>query len=173
MSRFKDFDSPKDVAYIGKSNDIQVRTLAWLDIELFSNLKKANQDHISNWEIRYTPNPGMGATEFGVWLGETPIGMITLWDIDKIQHVCKVSYWIDKDHCNKGYMTKALDHVLGFATTVLSIERFLAPVQLDNEASVKVLEKLNFSKLGPAVYESLDGTLTTHYIYVRNTDANL
>jgi RimJ/RimL family protein N-acetyltransferase len=173
MARFRDFDSDGTEVYDKVDGDLHVRTMAWSDINVFSELQNKNKAHISKWEITYQINPGMTSIDFGVWLGENAIGKITLWNIDKIQNVCKVSYWIDADHSGKGYMTTALDFVVSYAFSNLNMFEIVVPVQPGNDPSIRVLEKLKFTRLGQSVFETLDGRLVTHYIYVRNVNANL
>jgi RimJ/RimL family protein N-acetyltransferase len=173
MSRFKDFDETKPVAYSNTNGELQVRSMSWYDINTFADLQLRNKEHLFPWEIAYRSKSGTSVSEYGIWLGDVPIGKITLWNIDKLENSCKLSYWVDQDYCNKGYMTKALDYVISYASSNLGIKSYLAPVQDSNNSSIRVLEKLQFNRLGPAVYETLDGTLINHYIYSRNTDANL
>ena len=173
MARFRDFDSDGTEVYDKVDGDLHVRTMAWSDINVFSELQNKNKAHISKWEITYQINPGMTSIDFGVWLGENAIGKITLWNIDKIQNVCKVSYWIDADHSGNGYMTTALDFVVSYAFSNLNMFEIVVPVQPRNDPSIRVLEKLKFTRLGQSVFETLDGRLVTHYIYVRNVNANL
>jgi RimJ/RimL family protein N-acetyltransferase len=173
MARFKNFDTNDVQVFSKKDGELTVRTMAWSDINTFSDLRNKNKDHVSKWEIVYLGNPATTSIDFGIWLGDTPIGKVTLWNVDKIQGSSKVSYWIDQDHCGNGYMTKALNDVVEYAFANLNIKEISAPVQLDNEISISLLEKLQFTKLGRSVYETLDGTLVTHYVYVRNLNANL
>jgi RimJ/RimL family protein N-acetyltransferase len=173
MTRFRDFDTNDVQVFSKKYEDLNVRTMAWSDINTFSDLKEKNKDHVSRWEITSLGGPTTTSIDFGIWLGDIPIGKITLWSFDKVQGRSKVSYWLDQDYCGNGYMTKALGIVVDYAFSNLNIKEISAPVQLDNEISISLLEKLEFTKLGRSVFETLDGTLVTHYIYVRNLDGNL
>jgi RimJ/RimL family protein N-acetyltransferase len=173
MSRYRDFDADSSQVYDKVDGDLHVRTMAWSDINTFSELQHKNKEHIKAWEINYQSNPGMSSIDFGIWIGETPVGKVTLWNIDKVQGNCKASYWIDSEHCGNGYMTSALGDVVEYAFSNLNMFEIVVPVQPGNDPSIKVLEKLKFIRLGQSVYETLDGKLVSHYIYVRNIHANI
>jgi RimJ/RimL family protein N-acetyltransferase len=173
MTRFRDFDEKEVESYSSGDDELYVKSMAWSDIQLFADLHTKNKGHLRQWEIPYAVNAGMGVVDFGIWLGKVPVGKITLWNIDKIEGTSKVSYWIDEDLCGNGYMTKALSDVIEYTFSSLDIKKLVVPVQPDNQGSIRVLEKLNFTKLGRSVFKTVDDKLTTHYIYVRSIDADL
>lgn len=71
---------------------------------------------------------------------DTLIGLITL-DRDRIFPRAEVSYWIDESHRNQGYATEAVQGIIDYAFTELSINRLQATHFTDNPASGRVLEK--------------------------------
>ena len=65
-----------------------------------------------------------------------------------IQEEKNIGYWIDQKFWGKGIATEALKKFL----SIIPIRPLFARVAFDNIASIKVLEKCNFSKTGEDQY---------------------
>jgi ribosomal-protein-alanine N-acetyltransferase len=64
------------------------------------------------------------------------------------QHRANVGYDLQHEFWNKGYVTEALEAVIGFGFKQLGINRIEAEVMQGNTASERVLKKLGFTKEG-------------------------
>lgn len=75
-------------------------------------------------------------------------GMIHLGGINKRFKRAETGYWIGKEFRRKGMMSEALRLVVRFAFKELGLHRIAAYVFLDNEKSIKLLEKVGFRREG-------------------------
>ncbi len=77
------------------------------------------------------------------------IGRIALHSVDfGIQRSAGVSYWIDEDETNNGYITEALATLISFAFEECSLHRIWLAITKENKASTAVSKKLGFTKEG-------------------------
>ncbi|MEJ6949631.1 GNAT family N-acetyltransferase [Natronospora cellulosivora (SeqCode)] len=83
---------------------------------------------------------------WGIVLKETDklIGTCCLGDFNEGARRCEIGYDIAQKHWNKGYATEALKAVLSFGFNSMNLNRIEATITPGNNASIKVLEKLNF-----------------------------
>jgi [ribosomal protein S5]-alanine N-acetyltransferase len=76
------------------------------------------------------------------------IGIAELRDIDREHSVAEISYWLAATVWGKGYMSEALQPLLGFAFETLLLNRIEAYHMVRNPASGKVLAKNGFKPEG-------------------------
>ena len=102
-----------------------------------------------------------------------PIGDISMSHIIRgIMHSCFLGYKIDCEHAGKGYMTEALERVVGFAFDNLGLHRVEANIMPTNLASQRVVEKLGFVREGYSrQYLRINGSWADHLRYTRLNDA--
>jgi len=62
----------------------------------------------------------------------------------------ELGYWLGESHWGKGYMTEAARALVDAAHRTQQYETIAARALADNEASLRVLEKLGFHRLGKA-----------------------
>jgi [ribosomal protein S5]-alanine N-acetyltransferase len=80
----------------------------------------------------------------------------------------EISYDLDYKFWGKGIMLKSIKGILKFADFALQLVRVQATVIMDNERSVKVLERCGFSNEGILKkYEIVEGTHRDYYMYAR------
>jgi [ribosomal protein S5]-alanine N-acetyltransferase len=80
---------------------------------------------------------------------------------------CFLSYKIDEQEINKGYMTEAMRKVIEICFREYSLHRIEANVIPKNERSIRVLKKLGFIEEGRSPqYLKIKGTWTDHIHYV-------
>lgn len=77
-----------------------------------------------------------------------PVGSASIKGIDREGRKAELSYWIAPDEQGKGYATEAADLCLTHAFDELGLHKVWARTVGDNEASKKVLEKLDFQREG-------------------------
>ncbi|MSO65413.1 MAG: N-acetyltransferase [Alphaproteobacteria bacterium] len=115
--------------------------------------------------LAHPPSPS-GGCRFAVELRHTgeALGGISL-----LPHVLghELGYWLGKGYWRQGYATEAAKALLVFATQELSIRRFVAFVFDGNVASIRVVEKLGFHRIGVETIVRPGGGKQTVLRYVR------
>lgn len=122
-------NSPGFLQFIG---DRKVRTLA--DAETYLNngiLKNYNFQNFGLWQVVLKTN-------------NLPIGMCGLIKRPGLEHV-DLGFAFMPAHIRKGYAYEAAHATLHYAKTTLSITNILAITDLNNVASINLLNKLGFS----------------------------
>lgn len=77
-----------------------------------------------------------------------------------------VGYYIDRDRGGRGFATEAVRLVCRFAFTEADLHRVQAGVMIDNERSIRVLEKAGLRREGLALrYLQINGAWRDHYLY--------
>jgi len=80
----------------------------------------------------------------------------------------EISYDLDPDYWGKGVMLRSIKSILKFADNQLGIVRVQATVIIDNERSIKLLERCGFKKEGVMPkYEVVEGIHKDYYMYGR------
>jgi|GEM_PF-68177 len=82
----------------------------------------------------------------GQLIGEVILSEVVRYNLQS----CWIGYFLDKDFNGKGYMTEAVNLVVGYAFTELELHRIEAGVMPHNTGSMKVLLKAGFTKEGIA-----------------------
>jgi [ribosomal protein S5]-alanine N-acetyltransferase len=79
--------------------------------------------------------------------GETKlIGIICLWNIEKELNRAEVGYSLHYNYFGKGIMNEALLNVMKYGFEVMKLKRIDAYTNKENLASIKLLERNNFSR---------------------------
>jgi ribosomal-protein-alanine N-acetyltransferase len=87
---------------------------------------------------------------WGIELKDTKelIGICCLGDFDDGSRRAEIGYDIVQDKWNNGYATEAVEAIVKFGLREIDLNRIEAFITPGNDASVRVLEKLNFIKEG-------------------------
>ena len=81
---------------------------------------------------------------------------------------CYLGYSLDHEHQGQGFMTEALERLIGFAFEDLELHRLMANYQPDNSQSERLLERLGFEREGYARgYLKLAGEWRDHILTAR------
>jgi RimJ/RimL family protein N-acetyltransferase len=121
-------NEPSFLRYIG---DKQVR-----------NLEDARQ-YILNGPVASYQRHGLGLLLAELRESRTPIGMCGLLKRDELPEP-DIGFALMPDFWNKGFAFEAAAAVLQDAHDRLKLQRILAITSLDNDASIKLLERLGF-----------------------------
>lgn len=79
-----------------------------------------------------------------------------------------LGYWTGKPFAGKGYMSAAIAALVPFAHSMLRLRRIEAACLLSNAASIRLLEKMHFTREGTArQYLSIAGSWQDHLLYAR------
>ena len=76
------------------------------------------------------------------------IGIVHIMQLDTHHKKAQIGFVLAKDYWNNGYMTEALNKVLEYCFTVLSLNRIEALIITDNCAAVRVMEKVGMQHEG-------------------------
>ncbi|MFD1737975.1 GNAT family N-acetyltransferase [Bacillus salitolerans] len=166
---------------------VQLRFLERNDAEEFLELLLKNKDYWGRYEplrdeAYYTlekraieieenykdASNGRGYS-WGIFIdkGNTLIGDISLYGVKPTPFSSgSVGYSIDYDQAGNGYATEALRLVLAFAFDYAQLHRVQAGAALDNEGSIRVLEKVGFIQEGISRKNlKINGEWKDHYQY--------
>ena len=80
--------------------------------------------------------------------GGRVIGTVTLASIDLEHKRAEIGFMLARDRWRQGYMSEALSAVLDHAFDSMDLARIEADVDPDNEASLRLLERLGFQREG-------------------------
>lgn len=76
------------------------------------------------------------------------IGRINLRDIERKSHTARLGYRVAAASAGRGVTSIAVMQMLELARTQLQLAQVIAHVSVENPASVRVLEKCGFSRVG-------------------------
>ncbi len=80
----------------------------------------------------------------------------------------EISYDLDPEYWGNGLMLKSIKGIVQYSDVILGLKRIQAIVIIDNERSIKLLERCGFSKEGYLKkYEIVEGEHKDHYMYAR------
>jgi ribosomal-protein-alanine N-acetyltransferase len=99
--------------------------------------------------------------------GETLLGGVTLAHIQRgVTQSGVLGYWMGQPHAGKGLMTASVRAVATFAFDTLHLHRIEAACLPHNRPSIRLLEKVGFSREGYArKYLCIDGRWQDHILY--------
>ena len=86
--------------------------------------------------------------QFLVCQEETPVGFVFLFNIESQRDHAEIGLWIAPDEHGKGYGTEAIQLGLEYAFADHGLHKVLARVFEHNEASQRILKKLEFEQEG-------------------------
>ena len=98
---------------------------------------------------------------------EQLIGGLTLTNVRRgVTQSCAIGYWVGLPHAGRGYMTRAVQAVAGYAFDGLRLHRVEAACLPSNGASIRVLEKAGFQREGLARrYLKINGAWQDHVLF--------
>ncbi|WP_026607325.1 GNAT family N-acetyltransferase [Methylocapsa acidiphila] len=98
---------------------------------------------------------------------ESLLGGLTLGQVKRgVVQAATLGYWIGAPHAGKGYMSRAVRAVIGFAFGALRLHRIEASCLPHNVASTRLLERAGFQREGYArAYLRINGAWQDHLLY--------
>lgn len=95
-------------------------------------------------------------------------GSIDIHDIAEDYRHCDLGYWLDRDFTGKGIMTRTVAKLTDYCFDRLNMHRVVIKAAPENNASVAVAERLNFTREARLRDEQLlDGKWYDTFIYVK------
>jgi len=109
---------------------------------------------------------------FAIVVEDRMVGRIALSNIIRgAFHNAYLGYWVGAEHVRRGYATEAVRMAVEHAFGPLGLHRVQAAVMLDNEASLRVLDKAGFRREGVALrYLRIDGHWADHVLFAITAD---
>lgn len=77
-----------------------------------------------------------------------PIGSIDLFDFDPTNKRAGIGILISENEQNKGYASEALELLIKYCIDTLQLHQIYCNISIDNQASIKLFEKYNFTSIG-------------------------
>ncbi|MGI8983279.1 MAG: GNAT family N-acetyltransferase [Acidimicrobiales bacterium] len=173
---------------------VLLRPLVLGDFDGWREVRQRNRNWLSKWEPKPPPgqpddteskpafNARCGARErewqlgtgygFGIFVEGTLAGEINLSGVQRgpFQN-SYVGYWIDEAQAGKGYVPESLVAVARFAFEDLRLHRIQVAVIPRNNASRRVVEKLDLRDEGVAVrYLAINGRWEDHIRYALTSE---
>lgn len=88
------------------------------------------------------------AYNFAIVVDGEIVGGIGIQQLDYINQLAEVGYWVGKSYRRRGYGSQAVNLVLSFAFTKIKLHKVYARVYGPNVGSGKLLKKLGFKMEG-------------------------
>lgn len=97
------------------------------------------------------------------------VGGVTLTNLRRgAAQAGSLGYWMGEAFSGKGYMSAAVSALLPFSHGMLRLRRIEAACLASNVASIRLLEKMNFTREGVArQYLSIAGSWQDHLLFAR------
>lgn len=104
--------------------------------------------------------------------GAALLGGLTLSQIQRgVTQSGAIGYWMGERHANRGYMSDAVRTLVSYTFDTLRLHRIEAACLPHNAASIRLLEKVGFSREGYArSYLCIDGRWQDHLLYAMVND---
>jgi RimJ/RimL family protein N-acetyltransferase len=97
---------------------------------------------------------------FAVLLHDKPIGTVGLHH--RGPGAYEIGYWMRTDETRRGYTTEAARAAIDFAFSNLDTERIILNAGVENVPSLRVAQKLGFTRIGP-LSGGMDGGNGAHF----------
>jgi len=100
------------------------------------------------------------------------LGGVTLSNVRRgVTQSTSVGYWIGKNYAKQGYMSAAVSAIVPFVFDQLRLHRLEAACLPSNAASIRLLEKVGFTREGFARrYLRINGVWQDHFLYAMLSD---
>jgi ribosomal-protein-serine acetyltransferase len=162
---------------------IEVRLLRAHDADSLYDLTVRNRESLSPWMswmdgvidasdtyafLRGAEREAYEHSSFkaGIWETDTLIGCIDLHDIDWTNGIARIGYWLDKERCGHGIMTRAVHLLSEYAFEALDLHRIEIHVATHNHRSRRIPERLGFTLEGVLrEVQRLRGDCYDHALY--------
>ena len=176
-----------------QDGELTLRPLRYRDRDIWSQVRRINRDWLTSWEatrpeidgdgplpsynemIRYQNQEMKAGRSYsmGMWIADGDnqrfIGQVTLGGI--VMGAYRggyIGYWIDQRYAGRGYTTRAVVALTGYAFSVLKLHRIEINLRPENAASQKVAEKAGYFYEGMRPrYLHINGDWRDHSTYIK------
>jgi len=141
--RLRDESHARETFWLIKKNEDHLRPwMKWID------KVESVEDSVSNIELNIEEWDLKTDLHLGIFRDELLIGMISLHNIDYLNHKAYIGYWLDKDNEGRGIMTDSARAMIEYAYAELGMNRIEIRVGVNNVKSRAIPERLGFTQEG-------------------------
>jgi len=181
---------PKPLFEPCTSGGVVLSVPKWADFEEWVDLRQVNKDYLQRWEptwkdqhlTRHAYKAKLAhfknlisqddAYPFHVFRADDTNRFVGACNLTSVKRgslqSAHIGYWIGQAYGRNGYARAAVRVVSRFAFEDLGLHRITAAVQVENVASIKLLESAGFVQEGLArSYLKVDGAWQDHLIYAK------
>jgi ribosomal-protein-alanine N-acetyltransferase len=178
--------APSDNAIFVRGDGIYLRPGEMHDFDTWAGLRERSRTFLTPWEPTW-PGDDLTRAAFRRRLrrnqqeiendeaypflvfreDHTLLGGLTLGQVRRgVVQAATLGYWIGAPYAGKGFMSRAVRAVIGFAFATLRLHRIEASCLPHNVASIKLLERVGFTREGFArAYLRINGIWQDHLLY--------
>jgi len=147
------------------NNQLTLRMLSARDAEPLFNITEQSREYLKKWlpwlnDIKskedsltfiknsfrlYNNRKGITA---GIFLNNQLIGVVGFNDLDFVNKIGYIGYWLAKQYQGKGIMTQSVAALITYGFDELSLNRIDLRAAKENKASRAIAERLGFKKEG-------------------------
>ena len=116
--RLRDERHAKETFWLIKKNEEHLRPwMKWIDkVETVRDSMANIEANIEDWEMKTD-------LHLGVFKDELIVGMISLHNIDYLNHKAYIGYWLDEDNVGRGIMTDSVRALIEYGYAELELNR--------------------------------------------------
>ncbi len=94
------------------------------------------------------------------------LGNISVWHVSRLGRIGEIGYWVRTDSTSKGIASEGTDAMLSLGFSTLDLHKITLRIAVGNDASVRVAEKLGFTREGILREElRINGTWVDHVLF--------
>lgn len=94
------------------------------------------------------------------------LGNISVWHVSRLGRIGEIGYWVRTDATSKGIASEGTDAMLSLGFSTLNLHKITLRIAVGNDASVRVAEKLGFTREGILREElRINGAWVDHVLY--------
>jgi len=141
--KLRDESHAKETYWLIKKNEEHLRPwMKWIDkVESVDDSIANIELNIEEWELKTD-------LHLGIFRDELIIGMISLHNIDYLNHKAYIGYWLDEDNVGRGIMTDAVRTLIEYGYAELELNRIEIRAGVHNLKSRAIPERLGFVQEG-------------------------
>ena len=113
------------------------------------------QDAQAWYEVVKERRDSDSAEQFVLFHGAQLVGSMIFFSYNPNQRECELGYVLNKPFWGQGFMLEALHEMLPSVAKLLNLEHFVATIEAENIASIKLLSRIGFSQIGEVVEKGI------------------
>ena len=143
--KLRDESHARETFWLIKKNEEHLRPwMKWIDkVESVDDSIANIESNIEEWELKTD-------LHLGIFRDELLVGMISLHNIDYLNHKASIGYWLDEENEGRGIMTDSVRTVLEYGFAELELNRIEIRAGVQNSRSRAIPERLGFTQEGVA-----------------------
>ncbi|ACB94370.1 GNAT family N-acetyltransferase [Beijerinckia indica] len=185
MALFRLGPSSENATFV-RGDGVYLRPPEMRDFEAWAGLRERSRSFLTPWEPTW-PGDDLTRTAFRRRLRRNEqeiandeaypflifntkdvlLGGLTLGQVKRgVAQSATLGYWMGAPHAGKGFMGRAVRAVVGFSFATLRLHRIEAACLPHNEASIRLLEHVGFTREGYArAYLRINGSWQDHLLF--------